>query len=235
MRHAILYILAILFADSLTPAAAELRHWRPPDRAGKWGHYEGEIVARFLSDGRVMKLELPFRYIGPEGRPWPVPAGAATDGASVPQALWFAFPPYSGPYRGAAVMHDHYCAIKTRPWKETHRAFYTALRAAGVRSGTAKAMYLAVLRLGPRWPPPGPEPPAPRLEPRPAPRPPVVTGSIPKPVPQPRVKLSKPKPALKPPRKAPIIKVKTKPAAPWESLFPKRAPAWSPHRRTDHY
>src|SRR5262245_7013544 len=116
-----------------------------------WGHFKGEVIARFLADGRNMQLEQPFGYVDPRGRAWDVPAGMITDGASVPQFFWLAFPPFTGQYRAAAVIHDYYCQIKVRSWKETHEVFYNASRAAGVSEKTAKAMYGAVYYFGPRW------------------------------------------------------------------------------------
>ncbi len=176
---------ALLLAITLTAGAAfaDNQRWQPPLTQGEWGRFEGEIVAKFQADGRIMQVVTPFTYIDKNGKHWPVPAGATTDGASIPQALWLAFPPFSGPYRAAAVMHDYYCEAKSRPWRDTHRAFYAALRASGVPHVSAKIMYVAVLRLGPRWqgvrpepepvrvalPPPAPSAPAPVAAPAPVP------------------------------------------------------------------
>lgn len=116
-----------------------------------WGRFNGEIVAKFLSDGRNMRIEQPFEYVDPRDRNWEVPAGVTTDGASVPRFFWIAFPPFTGKYRGAAVVHDYYCQTKMRGWLDTHETFYTAMRASGVDEFTAKAMYGAVYAFGPRW------------------------------------------------------------------------------------
>ena len=121
-------------------------------RAGdNWGRFEGDIVATFLADGRNMRIERPFAYFDPRGQSWEVPAGVVTDGASVPQFFWVAFPPFTGRYRAAAVVHDHFCQSKSRSWRETHLAFYNAMRASGVDEVTALAMYGAVYNFGPRW------------------------------------------------------------------------------------
>ncbi|HXF52661.1 MAG TPA: DUF1353 domain-containing protein, partial [Hyphomicrobiaceae bacterium] len=69
----------------------------------------------------------------------------------VPQFFWVLYPPFTGKYRAAAVIHDYYCQTKSRGWKETHEVFYFASRAAGVGEKTAKAMYGAVYSFGPRW------------------------------------------------------------------------------------
>jgi len=79
--------------------------------------------------------------------------GYQTDGASVPEALWALYPPFTGNYRQAAVIHDYYCDNKQRTWQDTHKVFYYAMRAANVDEKTAKIMYGAVYLFGPRWGP----------------------------------------------------------------------------------
>jgi Protein of unknown function (DUF1353) len=115
------------------------------------GHFVGEVVATLLPDGRNLKLVQDFGYIDPRGKHWDVPSGTETDGASVPQAFWVAFPPFTGKYRQAAVVHDRYCQTKERPWKTTHKVFYDAMITAGVDEMTAKVLYGAVYYMGPRW------------------------------------------------------------------------------------
>jgi hypothetical protein len=115
------------------------------------GRFKGEVVAKFLHDGRNMQLEKPFGYVDPRGRTWDVPAGTVTDGASIPRVLWVSYPPFTGQYRAAAVIHDYYCQTKTRSWRDTHEVFYNAMRTAAVADRTAKAMYGAVYHFGPRW------------------------------------------------------------------------------------
>jgi hypothetical protein len=99
----------------------------------------------------MMRLEQPFSYVDPQGRHWNVPIGMETDGASIPQVLWITHPPFTGKYRSAAVIHDHLCDTRKIGWKETHKVFYWAMRAAGVAEQTAKVMYGAVYHFGPRW------------------------------------------------------------------------------------
>ena len=91
--------------------------------------------------------------ISTPGLEWNVPNGYKTDGASVPAALWALYPPFTGSYRSAAVIHDYYCDNKERSWQDTHKVFYFAMRAANVAEKTAKIMYTAVYLLGPRWGP----------------------------------------------------------------------------------
>jgi hypothetical protein len=122
-----------------------------PASAQSGGRFKGDVVAKFLRDGRNMQLEKPFGYVDPKGKHWDVPVGAVTDGASIPRVLWVSYPPFTGQYRSAAVVHDHYCQSKNESWKATHAVFYDALLTAGVDDVTAKAMWAAVYHFGPRW------------------------------------------------------------------------------------
>jgi hypothetical protein len=115
------------------------------------GRFKGEAVTTMLTDGRTLKLVKTFGYVDPKGREWNVPAGAETDGASVPRILWLTHPPFTGKYRLASIIHDYYCQVRSRKWQDTHRVFYDAMRTAGVSENTAKAMYGAVYNFGPRW------------------------------------------------------------------------------------
>jgi Protein of unknown function (DUF1353) len=118
-----------------------------------FGHSVGKFVAEFGGDGRRVTLMEPFGYVDPAGQQWNVPDGYKTDGASVPAALWALYPPFTGSYRSAAVIHDYYCDNKERSWQDTHKVFYFAMRAANVDERTAKIMYGAVYLFGPRWGP----------------------------------------------------------------------------------
>jgi hypothetical protein len=119
----------------------------------RFGHFIGKFVAEFGNDGRKVTLLEPFGYVDPAGLDWNVPDGYKTDGASVPALLWALYPPFTGNYRSAAVIHDYYCESKQRSWEETHKVFYFAMRAADVTEKTAKLMYTGVYLFGPRWGP----------------------------------------------------------------------------------
>jgi hypothetical protein len=137
---------AILAAATSIAASAAL--------AGpNFGHFVGKFVAEFGDDGRKVILMEPYAFVDPGGEEWNVPAGAKTDGASVPAALWALYPPFTGNYRSAAVIQDYYCDNKERTWQDTHKVFYYAMRAAEVDETTAKVMYSAVYLFGPRWGP----------------------------------------------------------------------------------
>ncbi|MFG0293687.1 MAG: DUF1353 domain-containing protein [Phycisphaerales bacterium JB050] len=123
--------------------------------APQFGHFEGEVVARWLRhDGADRRMELieEVRYIDPSGRVWRAPAGRIVDGASIPPAFWSVVgPPYVGDYRRATVIHDIATADRAATSHQTHRAFFHAMRCDGVPEIKAHVMYQAVLRFGPRW------------------------------------------------------------------------------------
>jgi hypothetical protein len=50
--------------------------------------FTGEFEFKWGGDGRTMTLTSPLRYTNPKGIVWDVPAGAETDGASIPRMLW---------------------------------------------------------------------------------------------------------------------------------------------------
>jgi uncharacterized protein DUF1353 len=120
-----------------------------------FGKFIGKFVAEFDEEGGGRKVTLmePYGFVDPYGKEWNVPPGYKTDGASVPAALWALYPPFTGNYRSAAVIHDYYCDNKDRSWQDTHKVFYFAMRAAHVDETTAKVMYSAVYLFGPRWGP----------------------------------------------------------------------------------
>ena len=126
--------------------------WATICSAQVFGSFIGKVVAEWLDDGRKMRLVEPFAYIDPAGSKWDAPKGWVVDGASIPQVAWSVIGgPFEGPYRNASVIHDVACDQKQRPWRDVHRAFYTAMLAANVDSMKAKIMYGAVYQFGPRW------------------------------------------------------------------------------------
>jgi hypothetical protein len=119
------------------------------------GHYIGSVRTEWLrgpEDERRMVLLDEFTYVDPKGRKWVAPKGYKTDGASIPKAAWsIVGGPFEGQYREAAVIHDVYCESKTEPWRDVHRIFYYANRAAGVSEKKSKILYGAVMIGGPKW------------------------------------------------------------------------------------
>jgi endonuclease G len=118
-----------------------------------FGRYTGlPPQVALLDDGRVARLLAPISFVRTDQSEWPVPAGAELDGASIPRAFWTLIGgPFEGRYRNASIVHDHFCVIKTRPWRDTHRMFHDAMRCSEVSRAKAKIMFYAVYRFGPRW------------------------------------------------------------------------------------
>jgi hypothetical protein len=97
-------------------------------------------------------LTFDLKYIDPSGIEWMASALNKTDGASIPAwAQPIVGKPFDVTFIRAAVIHDHYCDRHVRPWRQTHRVFYDALRESGVPEWKAKAMYYAVYVGGPKW------------------------------------------------------------------------------------
>jgi len=117
----------------------------------KNGKFSGPVVVQNLPDGRNFRVVRSFTYVDSLGQLWFVPRGTETDGASVPRVLWSIYPPFSGKYRDAAVLHDRYCQSRSTKWQQVHRVFYDAMRSSNVDEATAKIMYSAVWFFGPRW------------------------------------------------------------------------------------
>ncbi|HUR19812.1 MAG TPA: DUF1353 domain-containing protein [Vicinamibacterales bacterium] len=118
-----------------------------------YGSFSGAVEATWEADGRHMRLLKPLIYTDGAGVVWEAPKGSCVDGASVPRILWtLVGSPFTGKYRDASVIHDVACVARTRPWKVTHRAFLSAMRASGVEVRQARKMYMGVYHFGPRWP-----------------------------------------------------------------------------------
>lgn len=123
-----------------------------PSTAQTRDRYIGHLRMEALRDGRLMRLLEPFTYVDPAGTSWPVPARAVVDGASIPRVFWpVVGGPWVGVYRDASVVHDWYCAVRTMPWKQTHRMFYDAMLTSQVPRRQARLMFLAVRYAGPSW------------------------------------------------------------------------------------
>ncbi|EAQ04891.1 hypothetical protein OB2597_06395 [Pseudooceanicola batsensis HTCC2597] len=112
-------------------------------------------------------LAAELNFVDATGQLWVAPEGTLTDGASIPPAFVAVVGrPTSAPFAKAAAVHDSYCGVgnegttyfHTRPWRDTHRMFYEALRVGGTPERRAKTMYAAVYMGGPRWPFTRPDP-----------------------------------------------------------------------------
>jgi hypothetical protein len=121
-----------------------------------FGHYEGDVVTKWISEDREMELVEPFVYVDPSGRRWTAGPGSVINGASIPSAFWSVIGgPFEGRFRKASVLHDVACEDQTEPWQDVHRMFYHACRCSRVGNGKAQTMYWAVYNFGPRWSPAG--------------------------------------------------------------------------------
>jgi hypothetical protein len=93
------------------------------------------------------RLNKPFRYlVGDYEHPTDVievPYKFITDFASVPQALWWIFPPW-GKYGKAAVVHDWCYSTKWKTKKEADAVFYEAMGVLGVPQWKRTLLYFAV-------------------------------------------------------------------------------------------
>lgn len=121
-----------------------------PGRAGFIG--ELKLTPPGCESKGTCVLGSEFGYVDPTGTGWMAAAGLLTDGASIPPwAVPIVGKPFEAAFVKAAVIHDHYCARHVRPWRQTHRVFYDALRESGVSKGKAGTMYFAILVGGPKW------------------------------------------------------------------------------------
>ncbi|MDA7950170.1 MAG: DUF1353 domain-containing protein [Pirellulaceae bacterium] len=112
----------------------------------------GQVVTRWMADGRRMELLNHVSYVDKEGTVWHAPAGTIFDGASIPRFFWWIIgSPYVGLYREAAVVHDVYCVLEERHWRDVHKMFYDLMIDSGVHKIRAYIMWLAVYFFGPRW------------------------------------------------------------------------------------
>jgi len=119
-----------------------------------WSRFEGDVRGVWVEAEPRPKFRLTddFVYHDPKNVVWTAPDGAIVDGASIPRLFWTAIGnPFGGKYWKASVIHDHYCDVKTRSDKETHRSFYYAMLADGVAEPQAQLMYWAVRTFGPAW------------------------------------------------------------------------------------
>lgn len=117
-----------------------------------YGEFTGTLKLQPIGDGTHMLVLEAYSYSDKEGHSLEADPGFKTDGASIPRPLWsIVGSPFTGPYIGAAVIHDVGCDTHKYSWQVTHRMFYNAMRALGVSDDYAKAMYWGVRIGGPKW------------------------------------------------------------------------------------
>ena len=114
--------------------------------------FNNTVKTEWLKGKRDMKLIESLSFKDSKGVIWTAPKGSIIDGASIPRFFWRVIgAPLSGIYRRASVLHDVYCASKSRPHKQVHKMFYEAMLVDDVPKIKAKTMYRAVRMFGPKW------------------------------------------------------------------------------------
>ena len=102
--------------------------------------------------GGTMILNDDFSFIDSRDVTWIAHKGDIIDGASIPKIFKRIIGgSFRSSYLPAAVLHDVYCASKSRPQKDTSRMFYQAMITNEVNPLKAWLMYEAVYRFGPQW------------------------------------------------------------------------------------
>jgi Protein of unknown function (DUF1353) len=120
--------------------------------ARAYGEFTGTLKPQPTGDGINMVVLEAYSYSDGNGHSLKADPGFKTDGASIPRALWgIVGSPFTGPYIGAAIIHDVGCDTHKYSWQVTHRMFYSAMRALGVSEEYAKLLYWGVRIGGPKW------------------------------------------------------------------------------------
>jgi hypothetical protein len=136
----------------VTIAVAAYFWWAHETTDPAFGRYEGDVVAKWITDDLEMELVEPFVYVDAAGKRWTAPKGSVINGASIPSMFWSVIGgPFEGRFRKASVLHDAACDEKAESWESVHRMFYDACRCSRVGVGKAQTMYWAVYHFGPRW------------------------------------------------------------------------------------
>lgn len=93
-------------------------------------------------------LGAPLVYQRPNGEAITVPAGFATDLASVPRLFWRVFPRDAGSYRAAAVVHDWLVGVTS--WAVAADVFSEAMRDCGA-SWIQRKLLVGAVRFAGLW------------------------------------------------------------------------------------
>jgi len=94
-------------------------------------------------DGRNFTLLEPLVYEARNGEVITIPVGAATDGASTPQAMWNVLPPF-GKYWMAAVLHDGLYRLMKQPKARCDDLLLEAMLSLGVDEREAGIIYAGI-------------------------------------------------------------------------------------------
>ena len=111
------------------------------------GYFIGDIEVTFESDGRYVRVDRPFSYVTSAGVIHTVPTDFRTDGASIPKGLWWLIGgPFSGRYRGPAIVHDRLYFTGEGGKRYADKIFREAMQVSGVSFWKRNILYRAV-----RW------------------------------------------------------------------------------------
>lgn len=111
----------------------------------KPGFQQDSVMVK-TSDGHNFELMVPLVYVTQMGARLTIPPGTTTDGASTPQALWSAIPPF-GPGWKAYVLHDWLYRNTKMPRIECDDLLKEAMLSLGVDAALAETIYQGV-RIG---------------------------------------------------------------------------------------
>jgi len=95
------------------------------------------------TDGRNVTLVESVTYVAKDGETIVIPAGAASDGASTPCALWLGVPPF-GTYWPAAFLHDYLYRCTSTPKERCDALFLEAMESLGVSEFERELIYEGV-------------------------------------------------------------------------------------------
>ena len=111
------------------------------------GFFSTEKLKVETADGQNMTLLEPFTYTRKDGCAVTVPAGATSDGASTPSAIWGSLPPF-GSYWRAAFLHDYLYRSSGAPKDFCDETFLDAMQSLGVDGAAARTLYEGVSLFG---------------------------------------------------------------------------------------
>jgi hypothetical protein len=100
----------------------------------------------------VVELIHPISYIDDWDMTWIAPSKLLSDGKTVPPMFWWLVgSPLAPDTLPAALIHDHYCQAKSRPYQMVHRVFGDMLLDLDIPPIRRKLMSWSVRHFGPRW------------------------------------------------------------------------------------
>lgn len=99
------------------------------------------------TDGHIWTLDCSVQYTCKDGTVITIPAGATSDGASVPAVFWNIIPPF-GSYWRAAFLHDYLYRCTTMPKEQCDLIFKEAMLECNTNLVEVETIYEAVKNFG---------------------------------------------------------------------------------------